>query len=180
MSDELYRPVDHVDIRHVADVPRESAIRLYRTQAYGGGQWALQVRAVETLSNGREGRRFLVGTASLDSSAIVALRDAIDTHLGDDSLKSFSTIISAKKLTTPDTSISNRENETMKVYTLYREDEYVATIITNDDVEPSEQTIARCKERGYAFVHTGHTYATNAGMLDDLIKDEIDAYEENY
>jgi hypothetical protein len=79
---ELYRPIPHVEIRAFKHAEtRESAVRLYCTQSYEGGRWNLQVRASETLANGAEGQRFLIGTATLDRESMIALRDAIDAQL---------------------------------------------------------------------------------------------------
>jgi hypothetical protein len=85
MTSELYRPIEHAEIRSVKDVPRETAIRLYCTQSYEGGRWSLQVRAPETLANGREGMKFIIACASLDRDAMAALRDAIETQLAEGS-----------------------------------------------------------------------------------------------
>jgi hypothetical protein len=78
MSD-LYRPIRHVSITKVNDVPRESAIRLYCNQR--GESWNLQVRGPATRADGREGADFIVANASCSADDLRELRDAIDGFL---------------------------------------------------------------------------------------------------
>jgi hypothetical protein len=80
MSGQLYTRC-RIYTRAVDGVERESGVRLYCEQA--DGIWALQTRSPMTLRNGREGRDFIVSTASLDRDQMAALRDAIDILLRD-------------------------------------------------------------------------------------------------
>jgi hypothetical protein len=76
---DLYRVLEHVDIRKCRSVGREPAVRFYCIQR--GGAWNLQVRAPITLDNGREGKDFIIATASIYREDLLALRDAIDNEL---------------------------------------------------------------------------------------------------
>jgi hypothetical protein len=86
MSDapDLYRALDRVDVRKVKDVPPDSGVRLYCTQRGDGGAWCLQVRGMIRLANGQEGKDFVVASASVYREDMLALRDAIDAFLKED------------------------------------------------------------------------------------------------
>lgn len=73
--DELDRTIDFTHISKVSGVPYEQNIRLYSAQSHS--QWNLQVRGPMRLANGRDGKDFIVATASLSLDDLRALRDAI-------------------------------------------------------------------------------------------------------
>lgn len=77
---QFYRRVS-TWIRPVNNVDRESAVRAYCEQ--WESCWAVQVRGPVLLSNGREGKDFIVATAMLERKQMVALRDSIDRFLAD-------------------------------------------------------------------------------------------------
>lgn len=86
-----FRPIDHVGttlhdpIRdRWASSGAEGGVRLYCTAITHGednGRWALQVRAWVKLGNGRTGKHFAVGTASMSSADLRWLRDLVDAAL---------------------------------------------------------------------------------------------------
>lgn len=61
---------------------REAGVRAYCTQS--GSEWALQLRAPRQLANGKEGKDFLIVTASLDKVEMRELRDALTRLLVED------------------------------------------------------------------------------------------------
>ena len=81
MSDvpDLYRVLQHLDVRKINDVPREDGVRLYCTQH--GEAWCLQLRGTVRLANGQPGKDFIVASASVYRDDMTALRDAIDAFL---------------------------------------------------------------------------------------------------
>jgi hypothetical protein len=82
MSGQLYKRV-RSNIRAVDGVERESAIRAYCEMS--NAAWVFQVRGPMRLRNGREGKDFVVATATLERDELLALRDAINCFLvGDD------------------------------------------------------------------------------------------------
>lgn len=81
-NNDLYHPVEYASAAKVKDVDPERAIRLYCTQS--GSTWGLQVRTPERLRTGRDGKAFIVAHATLDRSAMIALRAAINKLLKED------------------------------------------------------------------------------------------------
>ena len=75
---QLYRRVS-TRINAVDGVDRESGVRAYCEQT--DSVWAIQVRGPMRLRSGREGKDFIVATATLEREQMVALRDAIDRFL---------------------------------------------------------------------------------------------------
>jgi len=75
----LYRPVRYADSSATKNVDRVAAIRFYC--ATHGQAWNLQVCGPERLSNGREGKSFMVATARLSREDLLALREAIDAEV---------------------------------------------------------------------------------------------------
>lgn len=80
VSTEFYQPVMFARVFKANDVERVRAVRLYHAAP---GDFALQVRAPATNRNHREGKDFLIATASLSITDLRALRDSINTILGE-------------------------------------------------------------------------------------------------
>ena len=92
MSDrDFTRPIDHVDIGKYNYLEPEECmrgIRLYCTASAGthGGdnaRYALQIFAPMKLTNGQEGRDYVIATASLSPRDLVALRAEIDLAIAE-------------------------------------------------------------------------------------------------
>lgn len=54
------------------------AVRVYKSSSEG---WTFQVRGPETLANYKDGKRFIVASASLTKAQLQELRDAVDALL---------------------------------------------------------------------------------------------------
>lgn len=78
MSGEFRRVIDWIRIRKV-NVEPERILRLYCELS--GGLWKLQIRGPLSLSDGSDGKAFVVATASLNRDSLVALRDACNAML---------------------------------------------------------------------------------------------------
>lgn len=78
-TDDLYRRIEYAQATKVNNVDREPAIRLYCTSL--ATTWSLQVRGPTRIARGKEGRDFIVASASLHVADMRALRDAIDGFL---------------------------------------------------------------------------------------------------
>jgi len=77
-ADDFYVPNEKTVIKPLSGVVTERAFRLYSNAP---GSWLLQVRAPETLKDGREGRSFYVAGSSLSRLHLIALRQYIDEQL---------------------------------------------------------------------------------------------------
>jgi hypothetical protein len=84
VSEDVSIQVGHADahkVNHIG-VPRELAVRIYCSASPRShrehARWNLQVRAPMKLARGREGRDFIVSTASMSIEALTTLRDAIN------------------------------------------------------------------------------------------------------
>lgn len=83
-------PAQSVDVFAVKGVPRDPAVRLYGTSVHGP-TWSLQVRGPHRLANGREGKDFMVASASLGLHEMAGLRNQI-THSLEEYAEATSTI----------------------------------------------------------------------------------------
>lgn len=87
MAGDLWRPVAHATAdKASAHVARERGVRLYCTRSGSfvgadNARWSLQVRAPIKLGSGREGKDFIISTASIGPEDMVALRDMITAEL---------------------------------------------------------------------------------------------------
>jgi len=80
MSKDYYKPFKNIEIsKPDVTVQRERGVRFYCNQFRSS--WSIQLRAPETLSNGKEGKSFYIATGRLDRETLVELRNAIDAHL---------------------------------------------------------------------------------------------------
>jgi hypothetical protein len=88
-SRDFSRVIDHVDIgKYNHGETRDRGIRLYCTASaatHGGdnARYALQIFAPMKLANGREGRDYMIATASLSPRDLVALRAELDLAIAE-------------------------------------------------------------------------------------------------
>jgi hypothetical protein len=88
-SRDFIRPIDYVDVgKYNHTETRDRGIRLYCTasaKTHGGdnARYAMQIFAPMKLANGREGRDYVIATASLSLQDLVALRAECDATIAE-------------------------------------------------------------------------------------------------
>ncbi|HZJ67668.1 MAG TPA: hypothetical protein VFD36_29395 [Kofleriaceae bacterium] len=81
--ENFWRALQWVEIKRapawVGEDSRETGLRLYCAQA--DTTWNLQLRAPLRLANGKDGKDFMIATASVPKDVLIALRNAIDLQI---------------------------------------------------------------------------------------------------
>lgn len=91
MGRDFVRLIEHVDIgksNYVETGDRDRGIRLYGTasaEVHGGdgARYALQIFAPIKLAGGRDGKDYVIATASLSPRDLVALRAEVDAAIAE-------------------------------------------------------------------------------------------------